>query len=171
MNSRCFASASRACDQKDSTAGDCCAAGFRSSLCRLEVKTSNAQSEKMFSGLPRKADLRPARVSSERRTARAATYRGVRLATDAAIYHSRSGSHLWRVFTRRVRATGIRDQPIAPHSPWQNGCAERLIGSIRRDCLPCCCVWRAASLFRSEIALLQIFAIQPTLQTGFLTGD
>jgi transposase InsO family protein len=30
---------------------------------------------------------------------------------------------------------GIRDRPIAPHSPWQNGYAERLIGSIRRDCL------------------------------------
>ena len=30
---------------------------------------------------------------------------------------------------------GIRDRPIAPRSPWQNGCAERLIGSIRRDCL------------------------------------
>jgi len=30
---------------------------------------------------------------------------------------------------------GIRDRPIAPHSPWQNGHAERLIGSIRRDCL------------------------------------
>jgi hypothetical protein len=29
---------------------------------------------------------------------------------------------------------GIRDRPIAPRSPWQN-CAERLIGSIRRDCL------------------------------------
>src|SRR5436190_7940329 len=39
------------------------------------------------------------------------------------------------VFTRRVRAMGIRDRPIAPHSPWQNGCAERLIESIRRDCL------------------------------------
>jgi hypothetical protein len=39
------------------------------------------------------------------------------------------------VFTRRVRAMGIRDRPIAPHSPWQNGCAERLIGSIRRECL------------------------------------
>ena len=39
------------------------------------------------------------------------------------------------VFTRRIRAMGIRDRPIAPHSPWQNGCAERLIGSIRRDCL------------------------------------
>jgi transposase InsO family protein len=39
------------------------------------------------------------------------------------------------VFARRVRAMGIRDRPIAPRSPWQNGCAERLIGSIRRDCL------------------------------------
>jgi transposase InsO family protein len=30
---------------------------------------------------------------------------------------------------------GIRDKPIAPWSPWQNGFAERLIGSIRRECL------------------------------------
>jgi transposase InsO family protein len=30
---------------------------------------------------------------------------------------------------------GIRDRPIAAQSPWQNGYAERLIGSIRRDCL------------------------------------
>jgi transposase InsO family protein len=30
---------------------------------------------------------------------------------------------------------GIRDHPIAPRSPWQNGNAERLIGSIRRECL------------------------------------
>jgi transposase InsO family protein len=36
---------------------------------------------------------------------------------------------------RRLRAMGIRDRPTAPRSPWQNGCAERLIGSIRRDCL------------------------------------
>jgi hypothetical protein len=39
------------------------------------------------------------------------------------------------VFARRLRAMGIRDRPIAPRSPWQNGCVERLIGSIRRDCL------------------------------------
>ena len=30
---------------------------------------------------------------------------------------------------------GIRDKPIAPASPWQNAFAERLIGSIRRECV------------------------------------
>ncbi len=39
------------------------------------------------------------------------------------------------VLIRRLRAMGIRDRPIAPRSPWQNGHTERLIGSIRRDCL------------------------------------
>src|SRR6516165_4027320 len=37
--------------------------------------------------------------------------------------------------TRRLRAMGIRDRPITPRSPWQNGHVERLIGSIRRECL------------------------------------
>jgi transposase InsO family protein len=40
-----------------------------------------------------------------------------------------------KIFTRRLRAMGIRDRPIAPRSPWQNGHAERLIGSLRRECL------------------------------------
>jgi transposase InsO family protein len=30
---------------------------------------------------------------------------------------------------------GIRDRPTSPRSPWQNAYAERLIGSIRRECL------------------------------------
>jgi len=30
---------------------------------------------------------------------------------------------------------GIRDRPISPRSPWQNGYVERVIGSIRRECL------------------------------------
>src|ERR1700745_1374695 len=30
---------------------------------------------------------------------------------------------------------GIRDKPIAPAAPWQNGFAERMIGSIRRECV------------------------------------
>ena len=39
------------------------------------------------------------------------------------------------VVTRRLRAMGIRDRATAPASPWQNGFAERLIGSIRRECV------------------------------------
>jgi transposase InsO family protein len=39
------------------------------------------------------------------------------------------------VVKRRLRAMGIRDRPITPASPWQNGFAERLIGSIRRECV------------------------------------
>jgi transposase InsO family protein len=39
------------------------------------------------------------------------------------------------VVTRRLRSMGIRDRPTAPASPWQNGFAERLIGSIRRECV------------------------------------
>ena len=32
------------------------------------------------------------------------------------------------IVTRRLRAMGIRDKPIAPASPWRNAFAERLIG-------------------------------------------
>jgi transposase InsO family protein len=39
------------------------------------------------------------------------------------------------VFVRRLSAMGIRDRPIAPRSPWQNAYVERLIGTIRRECL------------------------------------
>src|SRR3974377_1201145 len=38
-------------------------------------------------------------------------------------------------FPSRMRAMGIRDRPISPGSPWQNGYAERLIGTLRRECL------------------------------------
>ena len=39
------------------------------------------------------------------------------------------------VVRRRLRAMGIRDKPISAGSPWQNCFAERLIGSIRRECI------------------------------------
>ena len=52
------------------------------------------------------------------------------------------------VVTRRLRAMGIRDKPIAPASPWQNGFAERLIGSIRRECLDHIIVFGEAHLRR-----------------------
>src|ERR1700682_1749404 len=46
---------------------------------------------------------------------------------------------------------GIRDKPIAPASPWQNSFAERLIGSIRRECLDhIICPGRGTSASDSE---------------------
>jgi putative transposase len=38
-------------------------------------------------------------------------------------------------FQRRVEGMGIRQVVIAPRAPWQNPFAERVIGSIRRECL------------------------------------
>jgi transposase InsO family protein len=40
-----------------------------------------------------------------------------------------------QMFTSRLRTMGIRDRPISPRSPWQNSYVERLIGTLRRDCL------------------------------------
>ena len=49
---------------------------------------------------------------------------------------------------RRLRAMGIRDKPIAPGSPWQNAFAERLIESIRRECVDHMVVMFAENLVR-----------------------
>lgn len=38
-------------------------------------------------------------------------------------------------FSRQATTLGIREVIIAPRSPWQNAYAERVIGSIRRECL------------------------------------
>jgi len=35
----------------------------------------------------------------------------------------------------RLTAMGISDTPTEPRSPWQNAYVERVIGSIRRECL------------------------------------
>src|SRR3984893_15916234 len=67
----------------------------------------------------------------------------------AARYMIRDRDRIYgTVVTRRLRAMGIRDKPIAPASPWQNGFAERLIGSIRRDCLDHIIVFGEAHLRR-----------------------
>lgn len=52
------------------------------------------------------------------------------------------------VFHRTVRNLGIRDRPTTPHSPWQNGYVERLIGSIRRECLDHLIIVNASHLRR-----------------------
>jgi transposase InsO family protein len=55
---------------------------------------------------------------------------------DAPQYLIRDRDRIYgTVVTRRLGAMGIRDKPIEPGSPRQNGFAERLIGSIRRECV------------------------------------
>ena len=54
--------------------------------------------------------------------------------TPCYLIRDRDGAY-GEVFIRRLRSMGIRDRPTSPRSPWQNGYAERLIGSIRRECL------------------------------------
>jgi transposase InsO family protein len=49
-------------------------------------------------------------------------------------------------FRSRVRAMGIRDRPISPRSPWQNPYVERLIGTVRRECLDRALVFGEAHL-------------------------
>lgn len=55
---------------------------------------------------------------------------------DAPRYVVRDRDRIYGArFIHRVRAMSIRDRPTSARSPWQSGYAERLIGSIRRDCL------------------------------------
>jgi putative transposase len=51
------------------------------------------------------------------------------------LLHDRDGLFVNAVVSRRVASLGITDRRTAPRSPWQNPYVERLIGSIRRDCL------------------------------------
>ena len=53
------------------------------------------------------------------------------------------------IFQHRVRSMGIRDRPITPRSPWQNAYVERLIGSIRRECLDHLVIFNEAHLHRA----------------------
>jgi transposase InsO family protein len=56
--------------------------------------------------------------------------------TSAPVYLVRDNDGAYgHVFTSRVSAMGTGGRPIAPGSPWQNGIAERLIGTVCRECL------------------------------------
>jgi transposase InsO family protein len=63
---------------------------------------------------------------------------------------------------RRLPAMGIRDKPIAPGSPWQNGYAERLIGTIRRECVDHLIVFGEAHLHPSRVCRLLQWVTDPS---------
>jgi putative transposase len=58
------------------------------------------------------------------------------------------------VVRERVRGLGIEEVLFAPHSPWRNPFVERLIGSVRRECLDHVIVFSEAHLLR---VLIQFF--------------
>jgi putative transposase len=51
-------------------------------------------------------------------------------------------------FARRVKRMGIREILTAPQAPWQNPFVERVIGSIRRECLDHCLILNEVHLRR-----------------------
>ena len=52
------------------------------------------------------------------------------------------------IFCKRVDGMGIIEVVTAPRSPWQNAYVERVIGSIRRECLDHCMIFNERHLRR-----------------------
>ena len=62
-----------------------------------------------------------------------------------------------RDFADITRDMGMEEVLTAPRSPWQNPFLERLVGSIRRECLDQVSVWNERSLRRTlQVILLTI---------------
>ena len=60
-------------------------------------------------------------------------------------------------FQTAVETLGINDVPCAPHSPWQRAYVERVIGSIRRECLDHVIVFNEASLRRTLTSFMAYY--------------
>ena len=60
-------------------------------------------------------------------------------------------------FTKDVKAMGIKEVLSAPRSPWQRAYVERVIGTIRRECLDHVIVLNEASLYRHVKSFLAYY--------------
>jgi transposase InsO family protein len=60
-------------------------------------------------------------------------------------------------FTKEVNAMGIKEVLSAPRSPWQRAYVERVIGTLRRECLDHVIVLNEASLYRHMKAFLEYY--------------
>jgi hypothetical protein len=74
-------------------------------------------------------------IASEHRKDRKPAHGSLWLGTSSPLSDPRSGWGLWRGLHPTTSINGHSRRPTSPRSPWQNGFAERLIGSIRRECL------------------------------------
>lgn len=55
---------------------------------------------------------------------------------DATKYVIRDNDKIFSEdFKRTIKRFGLKDTPTTPHSPWQNPIAERVMGTLRRECL------------------------------------
>ena len=71
-------------------------------------------------------------------------------------------------FAAMTRDMEIKEVLTAPRSPWQNPFAERLVGSIRRECLDHVIVWNERSLTRTP---QNYFAYYPAVRYAFVLGQ
>jgi putative transposase len=65
---------------------------------------------------------------------------------QAPRYLIRDRDHAFQAVKATVQVMGIEEVLTAPRPPWQNACAERFIGSVRRECLDHVIVVTAAGL-------------------------
>src|SRR5262249_53871141 len=71
------------------------------------------------------------------------------------LLHDRDSAFHGRTTT--AAAFGIQEILTAPRSPWQNACAERLIGSIRRECLDHIIIMKENGLRRAWAAYIKYY--------------
>ena len=71
-------------------------------------------------------------------------------------------------FRKRLRGLGVKDRPSAPRSPWQNPYVERVIGSIRRECLDHVIVLNERHL---ETDSPWLFCLLPRMAPAPILGD
>jgi putative transposase len=60
-------------------------------------------------------------------------------------------------FTKDVKAMGIKEVLSAPRSPWQRAYVERVIGTLRRECLDHVIVLNEVSLYRHVKSFLAYY--------------
>jgi transposase InsO family protein len=60
-------------------------------------------------------------------------------------------------FVKQVKAMGIKQVLSAPRSPWQRAYIERVIGTIRRECLDHLIVFNERSLHRQLQAFVEYY--------------